>query len=497
MRSTGMLNTWRSCCVNIPQRWILALMGFLGLFNAYAMRACLNITITEMVAPTNHHVQHFVDDTCSFTEDELPSNSTVAKTSSGTYDWSEVTQGVIISSFYWGYVITHLPGGMMAEKFGGKYTLGFGILFTAVFTLLTPNAVEWGGAWALIVLRVLMGLGEGTTYPAVNVMLAQWTPPEERSKIGSFVYAGAPLGTVYAMTVSGLILQHSSIGWPAVFYFFGSVNVLWFLVWVVLCYNNPREHPFISEHEVKYLNERLSDHTHQKPPPVPWRHILTSKPLWALIIALIGHNWAFLTIVSDLPKYMSSVLKFSIQNNGYVSSIAYLCMWLGSLVTSWIADWTIANGHYTITKVRKIGSTIALLLPAIFIVAASYAGCDRLMVVIMFYIGMTLMGTALPGIMVCVLDLSPNYAGTLMALTNGISALTGIVTPQIVGILTTNQTLTQWRLVFWIVFGVSVLTNIVFLVYGSGEVEYWNDPEFVKEDREKRKGKSNDVEVVS
>ena len=377
----------------------------------------------------------------------------------------------------------------MAEKFGGKYTLGFGILLTAVFTLLTPNAVDFGGMYALITVRILMGLGEGTTYPAVNVMLAQWTPPEERSKIGSFVFAGAPLGTVFATAVSGLILRYSSSGWPAVFYFFGSVNIIWFVVWVLICYNNPREHPFISEKEVEFLNDRLRDHTHQKPAPVPWKRILMSKPLWASTIALIGHNWAFSTIVNDLPKYMSSVLRFSIEDNGYLSSLAYLFMWLGSSVTSWLADHLTAKNYFSITNIRKIGSVIALVGPAIFIIAASYAGCNHATVVVMFYLGMVLMGAALPGIMVNVLDLSPNYAGTLMALTNGISALTGVFTPYIAGHLTPHQTLKEWRLVFWIVFCVSILTNIVFLIYGSGEVEYWNNLDYKEDKKYKRNNK--------
>lgn len=52
-----------------------------------------------------------------------------------------------------------MPGGILAEKFGGKYSLGIGILSTAIFTLLTPLVVPYG-AWWLIVLRVLEGLGE-------------------------------------------------------------------------------------------------------------------------------------------------------------------------------------------------------------------------------------------------------------------------------------------------------------------------------------------------
>lgn len=42
----------------------------------------------------------------------------------------------------------------------------------------------------MIILRILMGLGEGTTFPALSVLLASWVPVNERSKIGSFVFGG-------------------------------------------------------------------------------------------------------------------------------------------------------------------------------------------------------------------------------------------------------------------------------------------------------------------
>lgn len=90
------------------------------------------------------------------------------------------------------------------------------------------------------------------------------------------------------------------------------------------------------------------------------------------------------------------------------------------------------------------------------------------------------------------LDLSPNYSGTLMALVNGIGAFTGIVTPYIVGVLTTNDSLHEWRIVFWIVLGVFIVTNVIFVVYASGEVEYWNDPEFIRREREQRQMKIAD-----
>lgn len=289
-------------------------------------------------------------------------------------------------------MITHLPGGMLSEKFGGKYSLGLGILATAVFTLITPIIVEFGEATGLIAIRVLMGLCEGTTYPALNAMLAQWTPPEERSKIGSLVFAGAQLGTVFANSLSGIILHYSSIGWPAVFYVFGSIGILWFLFWLVMCYNNPDTHPFISEKEKSFLQERIHAHTHKKPPSIPWRHVLTSVPVWALIAAQIGHDWGFFTLLNDLPKFMSSVLKYAIKDNGFLSSLPYLTMWICSTVTSCLADWMITKGLMSRTNVRKLGTTIASLGPAVFIVGASYAGHDRTIVVILFTLGTTLMG---------------------------------------------------------------------------------------------------------
>lgn len=379
-----------------------------------------------------------------------------------------------MSSFYWGYILTHVPGGLLAEKFGGKHTLGFGIFSTAIFTLLTPIAVVWGDSHALIVLRALMGFGEGVTLPAVNVLLTQWVPTEQKSCIGSFVYAGGLIGTVYSTVISGLILAH--FDWQTVFYVIGITGALWYVFWLVLCYDKPRDHPFISNKELMFLTERLAENTHVHRAPVPWIHILKSKPLWASVVAYVGFNWTSFAILSHFPKFVSGVLKLSAEINGYLSSFVYLSMWIGSIITSWISDYVIGRYENSRTKVRKVGSIVGLTFSSLLIVMASHIGCNRLAVIITFAVALFMLGTALPSIMINSLDLSPNYAGVLMGFTNGIAALAGILSPYLVGILTTHQTLAEWRLVFWIFLGVSVFTNLMFLLFGSGEVQYWNDP---------------------
>ncbi len=67
--------------------------------------------------------------------------------------------------------------------------MGFGLLTTAVFTLLTPICAK-AGKGVLIAARVIEGLGEGVALPAMQAMLAKWTPANERGTLAAFVYAG-------------------------------------------------------------------------------------------------------------------------------------------------------------------------------------------------------------------------------------------------------------------------------------------------------------------
>lgn len=75
------------------------------------------------------------------------------------YAWDPDTQGWILGSFFYGYIITQIPGGYFARQIGGKLLLGVGILSTAVFTLFTPLAANLGVGY-LIAVRALEGLGE-------------------------------------------------------------------------------------------------------------------------------------------------------------------------------------------------------------------------------------------------------------------------------------------------------------------------------------------------
>ena len=70
------------------------------------------------------------------------------------------TQGIVLGAFFYGYAMTNIAGGMIAQKIGGKLTMWFGVFWTAFLTLLTPVFTTVGGFWAIFFVRLLEGIGE-------------------------------------------------------------------------------------------------------------------------------------------------------------------------------------------------------------------------------------------------------------------------------------------------------------------------------------------------
>lgn len=86
---------------------------------------------------------------------------------------------------------SHIPAGAISQKFGGKWSMSFPILFGAIFSIATPLTIEYGGIWALIALRICYGFTSGTLFPALSVLLASWVPDKERSVLGTIALGGA------------------------------------------------------------------------------------------------------------------------------------------------------------------------------------------------------------------------------------------------------------------------------------------------------------------
>ncbi|KAJ8681204.1 hypothetical protein QAD02_016991 [Eretmocerus hayati] len=473
-----MQSAWKLCCSGVPKRWIFALMTFFGIWLGNSIRVILSITITEMVPPKRSEFRSMVV-MQENSGDHIPKNFTVPR--DDIYDWDEHTQGIILSSYFWGYAAMQFPMGPLSERFGGKHLLGIGIFIPSLLTFLTPLSIQYAQSTALIVLRVIMGIVAGSMYPAVSTMIPKWTAPAERTKIASLILGGGTIGTVFGTTLPAMIIHYTGMGWSAVFYFFGTIGLLWYPLWLLLCTDKPEDHPCISETELKYLQDGC---TLQKgPKSAPWSQIFRSTQFWAFVMGMVGNDWAYFLCANDLPKYFSSVVGFSIEHNGYLSALPYLGSWFISMLSCCLSDFILEKKWLSLTNTRKFFATGAIMGPAVFIMAASYAGYNQLLVVILFITGTSLMGCTYPSIMIAPFDISPNYAGTIMATGNGIAAVGGIFTPYFVGVLTPNQTLHEWRKVFSIGFVIGVITNVYYLIFAQAEVQEWNDPNFQKKNK--------------
>ncbi|XP_069343857.1 sialin isoform X6 [Eulemur rufifrons] len=398
------------CC---SARYNLAILAFLGFFVVYALRVNLSVALVDMVDSNTTLADNRTSKECAehSAPVKVPHNQTGKK-----YPWDAETQGWILGSFFYGYIITQIPGGYIASKIGGKLLLGFGILGTAVLTLFTPIAADLG-VGPLIVLRALEGLGEGVTYPAMHAMWSSWAPPLERSKLLSISYAGAQLGTVISLPLSGIICYY--MNWTYVFYFFGLLGIFWFVLWIWLVSDTPETNRTISHYEKEY-------------------------------------------IISSLRN-----------QNGFLSALPYFGCWLCMILSGQAADNLRAKWNFSTICVRRIFTLIGMIGPAVFLIAAGYIGCDYSLAVAFLTISTTLGGFCSSGFTINHLDIAPSYAGILLGITNTFGTIPGMVGPVIAKSLTPNNTVREWQTVFYIAAAINVFGAFFFTLFAKGEVQNW------------------------
>lgn len=468
------------------KRQLLAFMGFLGFANVYAMRVNLSVAIVAMVNNTAiPHANTTVNEVC-----ESPGDNSTILSQDGKFVWDEKEQGLILGSFFWGYILTNMLGGRLGELIGGKIVFAVGVLVTSILTLLTPVVANMDIPALFIALRVVEGLGEGVTFPAMNSLMARWIPPLERSKMSAFVYAGSQFGTVVSLPISGLLCQSSFLGgWPSVFYVFGVCGLIWFILWMFLVSNTPECHPTISMNEKIYIQTSLNQTADHKSPKIPWKHILTSMPFWAIFVVHIAQNWGFYTLLTELPTYMKNILHFNIADNSFVSALPYLVMWIFSIVVGLFADYLRTAGYLSTTATRKIFNSIGIYGPMVCLILVGYAGCNKVTAIALLCGAVGLNGAVYSGYMNSHLDIAPNFAGTLMGITNTAATAPGFLAPQVVGYLINGrETVSQWRLVFWIAGIVYFVGNTFYIIFITGEQQSWNDLDAVQ-GTQKRKEK--------
>ncbi|XP_048729076.1 sialin-like isoform X2 [Ostrea edulis] len=437
--SEPLLGKTTSAPSGFGKRHVLAFWAFLGFFNVYCLRVNLSVALVAMVNSTDDGSS---SDNATECLEDAPANTT-SSSSTGEFNWDSNTQSLVLGAFFYGYIITQIPGGWLAEVFGGKKLFGLGVLCTAILTLLTPLAARWN-LYVFIALRVIEGIGEGVTFPAMNAMWGKWAPLWERSKLLSFTYAGA-LGCV------------------------------WFVIWMLIVHDTPAQHPGISKEEREYIETSVGTRLKVK---TPWLAIWTCPALYAICVAHFCNNWGFYTMLTCLPTYMKKILHFDVQQDGFLSALPYLVCWMCQTSSGQIADFIRRNKYLSTVSTRKLFNSCGLLFPAILLCCVQFAGCNHAAVVAIVTFAVGLGGLCMGGFNCNHIDIASNFSGTLMGITNMFATIPGFLGPAVVGWLTSHEnTRGQWQIVFYISAAIYVTGCLFFNVFAKGEEQSWNNPE--------------------
>lgn len=502
----------RSSTGSLSCRQVLNIMVILGFMLNYMLRVNLTIAIVAMVIPSNDtsHSNLIVAskdyaglqlatstvipiDNATIIGDVIPIDDTTNYNNETTnftpatfshhyreeleqtrYPWNEYEVNLILGSFFWGYICTELPGGRLAEIVGARRVFGYSMLVSSAITLLTPLAATFG-YMVIAALRIILGFMLGATWPAIQPMTARWIPPVERSKFVSNMMASS-LGAAITMPICGYLI--ASVGWESVFYVTGAVGFLWSISWFWFVYDSPAQHPRISEDERRYIEESIGTTTTTKPLPVPWKAIFTSAPVWAIIVTHGCSVFGYFTVVNQLPTYMKYILDFNIKENGLLSSLPYLGKYFFALATSSLADYLRRTNKLSVTAIRKIFTTFAVMSPGLLMILQAYVGYDRIISVTIFTVALTINGAVTAGYLGNGLDIAPNFSGTIFGLANTLSSLGGFLSSFMVGTVTyRNQTFAQWRIIFLILAMTYCGGALAFAIFGTGELQKWNNPE--------------------
>lgn len=432
-------------------RHVQVFMGFSAIMIAYILRVNMSVAIVAMTNKTNANPD--------FSE----------------FNWNEMEKSSILSSFFWGYLMLQIIAGNFAEKFGSKILLGVAMTASAILTLFTPFVAEYG-YFVVCLLRFLQGLAQGSFLPCVTVLVSKWIPPKERGRALTIAFSGSNVGILVGFQLSGF-LAASKGGWPSVFYATGGLGCVWVLLWIWIGASTPAEHATITTVERDFIETSLmhvSKNEHKL--DTPWRKIVTSMPLWAIFISHLGQNWGFWTLLTEMPNYVNAVLGVNIQNNGFLSSLPYLCGWGTAILFSWLSDYVNKRNLICKSIQRKLWNTLALWGGALSLFILGVMTSKDVKLIIFLLIVTVALGSGIyTGFLTNHIDLSPNFCGTLMGITNSLANITSILGPLCVGWIVTDTTSEQqWKMVFLLTSAIMFGANLFYIIFGTSELQSWN-----------------------
>jgi MFS family permease len=282
--------------------------------------------------------------------------SVAAKPIAVEFGLTPVELGYLFSSFLWMYIVCLIPVGLLVDRYGGKVVNAGGIALWSVATVLTGFSTGFGFMAAS---RVVMGMGESTSWPASNRIIREWFPAKERAfanaVFGAGSAAGPAFGAVAVTTVVGFF------GWRTGFYAAGAVGFLWLAVWWAV-FDKPEQVGWLTQAERnKILAERDGEVVRPATPQAgsSLGRLLSLRPVWGLFLTQGCMVYGGYMLLTWLPTYLQQAKGLSLMNAGFVSAVPFGSAAVVSIILGRVGDWWLTSEGVHSGRRR---SMIALML---------------------------------------------------------------------------------------------------------------------------------------
>lgn len=275
------------------------------------------------------------------------------------FGWSERDYANIVTWFQAAYALSYLVFGRLIDRIGAKWGLGI------AFTLWTLAHVLHAGARNIthfVMVRVLLGVGEGGGFPASIKAVTEWFPKKERAFATGVFNAGTNIGAIVTPLLVPFIVVDLALGWRASFVIVGAATLLWLPAWWML-YSQPRENKHVTPAELAHIESDPPDPAGK----MPLLTVLRMRQTWAYAIGKFLIDPVWWMFLFWLPDFLSRSRGLDLKSFGIPIVAVYLASDVGSVAGGWLSSRLLAQGR-SLASARKTAMLVCALcaLPVVF-----------------------------------------------------------------------------------------------------------------------------------
>jgi MFS transporter, ACS family, D-galactonate transporter len=337
--------------------------------------------------------------------------------------------GTLLSSFFWTYTAFQIPSGWLIDRLDVTWVLALGFF---IWSCATTATGLMHGFIALLVVRLILGMGEAVAYPSYAKLLARDFSLRHRGLGNGAIAAGQFSGPAVATLAGGILMAR--FGWRPFFIVLGLITLAWLVPWLI--YTRPLRSASASRAGAEEItpNERaeIANPVVGREPP-PMTAIVRQRSFGGACISHFCCNYLVYFLLTWLPYYLVRQRHFSMTSMAKIGGLAFLLSAISSLVSGWLSDHWIDAGPSG-SRVRKglfvVGLAGAGVLLTFAMIVPPTLSVMLLLAASSFY------GIANPLLFAGAQTLAGPYAaGQWMGAQNFVGNFAGIVAPWLTGVL--------------------------------------------------------------